>query len=67
MWPRILPFACYTVFIAIHSILLSQHDSHIGNASLWLDPIKIAFVTILLIVYRREYTELNNPFFINFS
>ncbi len=62
MKSRILPFACYMAFIAIHSIFFSEDTS---DVPLWLYPLKITLVAGLLIFYWKDYDELKNKIFNN--
>jgi len=58
---RILPFATYIAFIAIADVL-----SRLGwtdNELRWLYPVKIAAVVIVLLAYRKHYSELKRHTF----
>jgi len=58
MWPRILPFASYMAFVAIHGLVTSWPGLEVEDGILWLYPIKIGFVSLVLLHYRKSYTEL---------
>lgn len=58
---RILPFTCYMGFIAANYFF--ENDA--GGVPLWMYPVKITFVTALLIYYWSEYTELKEKVFLN--
>jgi CAAX prenyl protease-like protein len=54
---RILPFAVYMAFIAIADGL---SELGVGNEGLrWLYPVKVIAVLLVLLAYRRAYTELS--------
>ncbi len=58
MWPRIIPFTAYMVFIGVSSLLPAD-----SGAELWLYPIKIAVVLGLLVYFWPSYQELQRPIF----
>jgi uncharacterized protein len=57
MWPHVIPFASYMVFIALGGLISSD------QGALWLYPPKIFLVSALLVFYWKNYPELKeNPF-----
>ncbi len=62
-WVRILPFAVFMLFIALQQglgFLLEQSvDSFFEQHLLYLYPLKIIVVVLLLLVFRRHYTEIH--------
>jgi CAAX prenyl protease-like protein len=58
-WVRVLPFACYMLFIVLADVL---QRFGVGAAELrWLYAVKIGCVALLLWVFRKEYIELTQP------
>lgn len=56
---RIAPFATYVLFMAISDLLMKHGWS--GDALRWLYPVKIAAVTLVLLICMRRYDELRIP------
>jgi CAAX prenyl protease-like protein len=58
-WARILPFLIYMLFIVIADLLVrlgwNAHDLR------WLYAVKIGAVMLALVIFWREYSELNSP------
>jgi CAAX prenyl protease-like protein len=57
--PRVVPFFAYLFFIVVGDLLGRLGWS--AEQQRWLYPIKIGVVLILLLFYRKEYTELAWP------
>lgn len=58
-WPRVLPFACYMLFIVIADVLGRLGFS--ADQLRWLYAVKVGCVVLLLWWFRKEYIELAQP------
>lgn len=57
--PRVLPFACYMLFIVVADVL---ERLGVGAAEMrWLYALKVGCVVLILWWFRREYIELAQP------